>query len=126
MSQGAGVTGSATDAAVRTLQQLQQQLVTALDGAGDGLNVTSPEELTQLVRSAGTALQSLAGSPISQQLSSAAEQVMAQSGVMAQNGGQLVSQLARSLTPVSEAAGQMLQGFRENLSQLVMPLLGGQ
>jgi hypothetical protein len=126
MAQGAGVTGDATDAAVRTLQQLQQQLVTVLDGAGDALNVTSPEELTQLVRSAGTALQSLADSPIGQQLSSAAEQVMAQSGVLTQNGGQLVSQLAQSLTPVSEAAGVMLQGFRESLSQLVMPLLGGQ
>jgi hypothetical protein len=126
MSQGVGATGDATDAAVRTLQQLQQQFVTALDGAGDGLNVTSPEELAQLVRSAGSALQSLAGSPLGQQLSSAAEQVMAQSGVMAQNGGQLVSQLARSLTPVSEAAGQMLQGFTESLSQLVTPLLGGQ
>ncbi|KAF6252774.1 hypothetical protein COO60DRAFT_501050 [Scenedesmus sp. NREL 46B-D3] len=122
MGQGVGVTFENSDAAMRTLQRLQQQLVSTLDGAGDGLNVTSPEELAQLVRSAGSALQSLAGGDgqFGQLLSGQAMN----SGVLAQSG-QLVSQLARTLTPVSEAAGQMLQGFRENLSQLVMPLLGG-
>jgi hypothetical protein len=124
MQQGVGATtpGGRSSSSLDSLQQLQQQLVSALDGAVNGLNVTSPEQLGQLMRDASSALQSLAGGQLGQQLS----QQSTNSGVLGQQSGQLVNQLARSLTPVSEAAGQMLQSFRENLAQMVPPFLGGQ
>ncbi|WIA10944.1 hypothetical protein OEZ85_011107 [Tetradesmus obliquus] len=126
MKQGVGATtpqGRSAAPALDALQQLQQQLVSALDGAGAAANATSAEQLGELMRSASSALQSLAGGQLGQQLS--AQLQNGASNVLGQSG-QLVNQLANSLVPVSEAAGQMLQSFRENLSQMVMPLLGGQ
>lgn len=126
MQQGVGATtpqGRSAAPALDALQQLQQQLVSVLDGAGAAANATSAEQLGELMRSASSALQSLAGGQLGQQLS--AQLQNGASNVLGQSG-QLVNQLANSLVPVSEAAGQMLQSFRENLSQMVMPLLGGQ